>query len=56
MATYEKLDRMLMDTDWEDKYPMMYVRALQRIKKLFGHAPILLTTGIPKPPCKRPFM
>jgi hypothetical protein len=23
--TYEKLDRILMDSDWEDKYPMVSV-------------------------------
>jgi endonuclease/exonuclease/phosphatase family metal-dependent hydrolase len=45
--TYEKLDRVLMDTDWEYKYPMVSVRALECIEKLFDHAPILLTTGTP---------
>jgi hypothetical protein len=53
--TYEKLDRMLMDTEWEDKYPMVSVRAIERIEKLSDHASILLTTGIPKSPLKRPF-
>jgi hypothetical protein len=43
--TYEKLDRILMDSDWEDKYPMVSVRALERIESLSDHAPILLTTG-----------
>jgi endonuclease/exonuclease/phosphatase family metal-dependent hydrolase len=47
VPTYEKLDRVLMDTDWEDKYPMVSVRALERIEKLSDHAPILLTTGNP---------
>jgi hypothetical protein len=32
--TYEKLDRVLMDTDWEYNYPMVSVRALERIEKL----------------------
>ena len=32
--TYEKLDRVLMNTDWEEKYPMVSVRALERIEKL----------------------
>jgi hypothetical protein len=50
--TYEKLDCMLMDTDWEDKYPMVSVCALEHIEKLSDHAPVLLTTGIPKLPCK----
>jgi hypothetical protein len=31
------------------------VRALERIEKLSDHAPILLTTGTPRPLCKRPF-
>jgi hypothetical protein len=29
--TYEKLDRVLMDSRWEDKYPLVTVRALERI-------------------------
>jgi hypothetical protein len=53
--TYEKLDRVLMDTEWEDKFPMVTVRALERIEKLSDHASILLTTGMPRPPHKRPF-
>jgi hypothetical protein len=55
VPTYEKLDRVLMDTNWEDKYPMVSVRALERIEKLSDHAPILLTTGMPRPLCKHPF-
>jgi endonuclease/exonuclease/phosphatase family metal-dependent hydrolase len=53
--TYEKLNRVVMDTDWEDKYPMVSVCALECIERLSDHAPILLTTEIPKPPCKHPF-
>ena len=53
--TYEKLDRVLMDTEWENKYPMVSVRALERIEKLSDHAPILLTTVNPTPVRKRPF-
>jgi mannosylglycoprotein endo-beta-mannosidase len=53
--TYEKLDRVLMDSDWEQKFPQVSVRALPRIESLSDHAPILLTTGIPSPPRKRPF-
>jgi hypothetical protein len=52
---YEKLDRVLMDTDWEGKYPLVSVRALERIERLSDHAPILLTTANPRPPCKHPF-
>jgi hypothetical protein len=44
-----------MDTDWEYKFPMVSVRALERIVGLSDHDPILLTTGIPSPPRKRPF-
>jgi hypothetical protein len=55
VPTYEKLDCVLIDTDWEDKYPMVSVRALERIEKLSEHASILLTTGTPRPLCKRPF-
>ena len=43
--TYEKLDRVLMSTDWEDKYPLVTVRALERIEDLSDHAPLLLSTG-----------
>ena len=45
--TYEKLDRVLMDSDWEIKYPMVSVRVLERIEALSDHAPILLTTRTP---------
>ena len=53
--TYEKLDRVLMDTDWESKFPLVSVRALERIQDLSDHAPILLTTGLPRPPSNRRF-
>jgi hypothetical protein len=39
-----------MDSNWESKYPMVYVRALPRIETLSDHATILLTTGIHRPP------
>jgi hypothetical protein len=44
-----------MDSDWEDKYPMVSVRALERIESLSDHAPILLTTGLLRPQCNRRF-
>jgi hypothetical protein len=44
-----------MGTYWEDKFPIVSVRALERIGKLSDHASILLTTGVPRPPCKHPF-
>ena len=34
-----------MATDWESKYPLVSVRALERIEALSDHAPILLSTG-----------
>jgi mannosylglycoprotein endo-beta-mannosidase len=53
--TYEKLDRVLMGTDWEDKFPLVSVRALERIEKLSDHAPILLTTGSTRPLGRKQF-
>jgi hypothetical protein len=53
--TYEKLDRVLMDHNWESKYPMVSVRVLPRIEGLSDHAPILLTTGKHRTQCKRQF-
>ena len=38
-----------MDSDWEEKFPMVSVRALERIEALSDHPPILLTTGSPRP-------
>jgi hypothetical protein len=48
--TYEKLDRVLMDANLESKFPMVYVRSCERIEGYSDYAPILLTTGTPKPP------
>ena len=53
--TYEKLDRVLMDNDWESKFPLVSVRSLERIESLSDHAPILLTTGTPRPQYKPRF-
>jgi hypothetical protein len=53
--TYEKLDRVLMDADWEYKFPMVSIRALERIEEFSDHASILLTTGLPKPPSNHRF-
>jgi hypothetical protein len=38
-----------MDADWESKFPMVSVRALERIEWMSGHAPILMNTRVPKP-------
>jgi hypothetical protein len=44
-----------MDTNWESKFPMVSVRALERIEGFSDHAPILLTTGTPRPSSKHRF-
>ena len=54
VPTYEKLDRVLMDAEWETKYPMVSVRAMERIEKLSNHAPLLLDTGSDKLQGKKP--
>ena len=43
--TYEKLDRVLMTTEWELKYPLVTVHALDR--GVSNHAPLLLEIGDP---------
>jgi hypothetical protein len=53
--TYEKLDRVLMDSNWEFKFPLVSVRVLPQIEALSDHAPILLNTGIPLPQRRCPF-
>lgn len=39
---FEKLDRVLMSTDWEHKFPLVTVHALER--SLSDHTPLLLNT------------
>lgn len=41
--TYEKLDRILMSTKWEQKFPWSTVIALSR--DISDHTPLLLNTG-----------
>ena len=41
--THEKLDRILICPDWEDKYPMTMVTALER--EISDHTPLLLDSG-----------
>lgn len=43
-STFEKLDRILMSTEWEQKYPLSTARALSR--ELSDHTPLLLDTGV----------
>jgi len=40
--TYEKLDRILMATEWEQKFPLSNVIALNR--DISNHTPLLLNT------------
>jgi hypothetical protein len=39
-----------MDANWETKFPMVSVCALERIEGLSDHTPLLLCTGTPRPP------
>nr|ABA98398.1 retrotransposon protein, putative, unclassified [Oryza sativa Japonica Group] len=41
--TYEKLDRVLMTTEWESKFPMVSVHALEQ--GVSDHTPLLLDSG-----------
>jgi hypothetical protein len=43
--TFEKLDRILVTTEWEEKFPLSTVRALTR--EVSDHTPLLLNTGEP---------
>jgi hypothetical protein len=43
--TFEKLDRLLVSVEWEEKYPLVSVRALTRTGS--DHTPLLIETGLP---------
>ena len=43
--TYEKLDRLLVTTEWELKYPLVTVHALDR--GVSDHTPLLLENNDP---------
>jgi hypothetical protein len=43
VPTYEKLDRVLASVEWEQKYPLLSVRALTRTGS--DHTPLLLDSG-----------
>jgi hypothetical protein len=45
VSTYEKLDRILVATDWEQKFPLAFVQALTQ--EILDHTPLLLDTGEP---------
>ena len=55
VPTYEKLDRVLTDTEWELTFPMVTVRALERIEALSDHAPIILDSNSTNPASRCPF-
>jgi endonuclease/exonuclease/phosphatase family metal-dependent hydrolase len=41
--TFEKLDRILVSTEWEQKFPLAKVMALSR--DISDHTPLLLDNG-----------
>ena len=41
--TYEKLDRVLTSVEWEQKFPLVTVQALQR--GISDHTPLLVDSG-----------
>jgi hypothetical protein len=43
--TYEKLDQLLMMTEWEEKFSLSTVQALTR--EMSDHTPLLLNSGEP---------
>ena len=43
VPTYEKLDRVLTSIDWEQKFPLVMVQALQRA--ISDHTPLLVDSG-----------
>ena len=43
--TFEKLDRVLVSTDWEDKFPLSTVEP--RDRNISDHTPLVLNTGRP---------
>jgi endonuclease/exonuclease/phosphatase family metal-dependent hydrolase len=43
VPTYEKLDRVLASTEWEQEFPRVTVDALNR--EISDHTPLLLNTG-----------
>jgi exonuclease III len=46
--TFEKLDRILVSTEWEVKHPQVSVRA--RPRGILDHVPLLMDTGMPSQP------
>jgi hypothetical protein len=50
--TFEKLDRVLMTTEWEEKFPLSTVQALT--KEVLDHTPLLLNSGESSHMAKQP--
>jgi hypothetical protein len=50
--TFEKLDRILMTTKWEEKFPLSMVQALTR--EMSDHTPLLLNSGEPSQVATQP--
>ena len=45
VPTIKKLDRILVTTEWEQKFPLASVQALTR--EISNHTPLLLDAGTP---------
>jgi endonuclease/exonuclease/phosphatase family metal-dependent hydrolase len=52
--TFQKLDRILMTTEWEEKFPLSIVQALAR--EISNHTPLLLTLGEPSHMATQPMI
>jgi endonuclease/exonuclease/phosphatase family metal-dependent hydrolase len=52
VPTFERLDRVLVSTDWEQNFPLATVEALNR--EISDHTPLLLSLGDKGKPKKQP--
>jgi len=52
IPTYEKLDRVLASTEWEQRFPLVTVDAFNR--EISDHTPLLLSTGDKTPAGNKP--
>jgi hypothetical protein len=52
VPTYERLDRVLVSTEWEQNFPLVTVEALN--KEISDHTPLLLSTEAKAKPKKQP--
>jgi endonuclease/exonuclease/phosphatase family metal-dependent hydrolase len=53
VSTYERLDRVLASTEWEERFPLSTVVALTR--EVSDHTPLLLSVGLDKKVKKHSF-